>query len=89
MHEEDFANLKQAMAEVKAYRAGDKGNTVTHTPEEIEARRGRGRPVGTVKPDSKQQISIRLDPEVIAHFRRTGPGWQARVNDVLKAAMRG
>ncbi|MET3790435.1 BrnA antitoxin family protein [Aquamicrobium terrae] len=27
-----------------------------------------------------------LDPEVIAKFKATGPGWQSRINQVLRAA---
>jgi uncharacterized protein (DUF4415 family) len=43
----------------------------------------RGRP----KSDSpKQLISLRLDPDVIERFRQTGPGWQSRINEILKAA---
>jgi uncharacterized protein (DUF4415 family) len=30
--------------------------------------------------------TIRLDAEVIEKFRATGPGWQSRINAVLKAA---
>ncbi len=46
-------------------------------------RRARGRPpVDT----PKQQISLRLDPDVIEKFKATGKGWQGRINDVLKAA---
>ena len=46
-------------------------------------RRARGRP----KVDSpRQQISLRLDPDVIEKFKATGKGWQSRINDVLKAA---
>ena len=26
----------------------------------------------------KQSVSLRLDPDVVAHFRRTGRGWQAQ-----------
>lgn len=33
-----------------------------------------------------QQISIRLEPDVISKFKATGKGWQARMNEVLKAA---
>lgn len=40
----------------------------------------RGRPVGS---GTKQQITLRLDKDVIEAFRKTGPGWQARMNDVL------
>lgn len=46
-------------------------------------RRARGRPKVEAP---KQQVSLRLDPEVIAKFKATGKGWQARINDVLKAA---
>jgi uncharacterized protein (DUF4415 family) len=46
-------------------------------------KRSRGRPP-VEKP--LQQISIRLDPDVVAKFKATGKGWQARVNDVLKRA---
>jgi uncharacterized protein (DUF4415 family) len=34
----------------------------------------------------KKAISIRLDQDVIDKFKATGPGWQSRINDVLKAA---
>jgi uncharacterized protein (DUF4415 family) len=29
-----------------------------------------------------------LDPEVLAHFQGEGPGWQERINEVLRAAAR-
>ena len=32
----------------------------------------------------KQPISIRLDQDVIAKFKATGPGWQSRINEVLR-----
>ena len=31
-----------------------------------------------------QALTMRFDPEVIAAFKATGPGWQARMNDALK-----
>ncbi len=49
--------------------------------------KSRGRPVGSVKAQSKQAVSIRLDPDVLAYFRATGPGWQSRINEVLRKAM--
>jgi len=45
--------------------------------------RARGRPKVE---HPKQVVSIRLDPDVIAKFKATGTGWQARINDVLKRA---
>jgi uncharacterized protein (DUF4415 family) len=44
----------------------------------------RGRPAGTAK---KQAISIRIDRDVLAHFRKTGSGWQARINQTLRRSM--
>jgi len=51
-------------------------------PEMLAAFRRPGRPVGT----SKQAVSIRLDKDVLEKFRATGPGWQSRINEVLKRA---
>jgi uncharacterized protein (DUF4415 family) len=43
----------------------------------------RGRP----KSDSpKEAVSLRLDPDVVAHYRATGPGWQSRINETLRQA---
>lgn len=36
--------------------------------------------------DAKQPVSLRLDPDVLAHFRRSGRGWQGRINAVLRKA---
>lgn len=55
-------------------------------PDFVAAYRGRRRPMGSVKADAKQQITLRLDRDVIERVRATGPGWQARINDLLKRA---
>ncbi len=34
----------------------------------------------------KQAISLRLDPHVLDHYRRMGPGWQRRINEILRKA---
>lgn len=39
---------------------------------------------GLQKAPTKLQVTLRLDRVVLAHFRRGGPGWQSRLNDVLK-----
>jgi uncharacterized protein (DUF4415 family) len=41
---------------------------------------------GPQKRPTKRQISIRLDGDVIDHFRERGPGWQARINSTLRKA---
>jgi uncharacterized protein (DUF4415 family) len=41
----------------------------------------RGRPKS---PEPKEAVSLRLDPDVLAHFRASGPGWQSRINAALR-----
>jgi uncharacterized protein (DUF4415 family) len=36
----------------------------------------------------KEPVSIRLDPEVLEFFRRDGPGYQSRINAVLRGYVR-
>ena len=38
-----------------------------------------------VMPKAKEQISIKVDREVLAYFRKDGPGYQTRMNAVLKS----
>ena len=40
-----------------------------------------------VMPVPKKAISIRLDEDVLGWFRATGPGYQSRINAVLRAYM--
>jgi uncharacterized protein (DUF4415 family) len=46
--------------------------------------RARGRPRSTM---TKISVTLRLDPDVIARFRATGPGWQSRMNAVLRQSV--
>jgi uncharacterized protein (DUF4415 family) len=45
----------------------------------------RGRPKAET---TKTLVSLRLDPDVIEHFRKGGAGWQRRINDTLRKAGR-
>jgi uncharacterized protein (DUF4415 family) len=36
-------------------------------------------------PTAKVPISIRIDPDVLEFFRNRGPGYQSRINAVLRA----
>lgn len=47
-------------------------------------RRGRGRPKTGA---TKEQISVRLDPDVIAKLREAGPGWQSQINALLRRGL--
>ena len=41
---------------------------------------------GKQKAPTKQQITIRLDADVVEHFRSGGRGWQTRLNAELRRA---
>ena len=53
--------------------------------EVVEAiRRYRGQR-GPQKSPTKELISLRVDRDVAAAYRATGPGWQTRANEALRA----
>ena len=73
-------------------------------PEWTDEDWARARPMREVSPEivawyrrtrGKQQkppkvlVSIRLDSEVVATLRASGPGWQSRANEMLKKAVLG
>jgi uncharacterized protein (DUF4415 family) len=37
-------------------------------------------------PGVKEQVTLRIDQDVLEHFREGGPGWQDRINDALRKA---
>ena len=39
--------------------------------------------------DRRVAVDLRLDPDVLDAWKATGPGWQTRVNDALRAAVAG
>ena len=73
---EDFARARPA-ADVLPEFIGKKAT------EEL-MRRSRGRPP---KADKKVNQTLRLDQDVLEAFRQEGSGWQARINEILRAHM--
>jgi uncharacterized protein (DUF4415 family) len=55
------------------------------TPKQLKAmvpmRALRGRPKSAA---TKQLVSVRYSPEVLAYFKSTGEGWQSRMDGVLR-----
>ena len=37
-------------------------------------------------PHAKESVSLRIDRDVLEHFQEAGPGWQERINAVLRKA---
>jgi uncharacterized protein (DUF4415 family) len=48
--------------------------------------RRRGRPA-KAEADRKELVSLRLSPDVLAWLRGSGPGWQTRVDEMLRVKM--
>jgi uncharacterized protein (DUF4415 family) len=74
-HGEDAPELTEEMLA--------KARPISEFPELIAAfERMRGER-GPQKAPVKERVGLRLNADVVSHFRRTGPGWQSRINDVL------
>lgn len=50
-------------------------------PDALPPRRGRPKAAQT-----KMQVPLRLDADVVARFKADGPGWQSRMNAALRKA---
>ena len=35
-------------------------------------------------PNAREVVSLRIDSEILDHFREAGPGWQDRINEALR-----
>lgn len=68
--EADFARARPATEMVPA-----------HVLDSLVKPKG-GRPAGS----NKEQVSLRIDKDVLARFRATGAGWQTRINEALRRA---
>lgn len=86
-------------ARVKAFREGDR---IPYDPEDgpydpndeaaaevylSQAALARPGQRGPQKSPTKVQVSLRLSPEVISHFKASGDGWQTRIDETLKKAI--
>lgn len=75
---------KPGAAEERAIKAGIAADADTY--ELSKAEFAQLKPVGVGRPKSanaKVQVTLRLDPGVVAFFRSSGSGWQTRIHTVL------
>ena len=47
-----------------------------------------GRPL-KAEGERKEKVTLRLSPQVLAHFRGQGSGWQTRIDEALQAVVDG
>jgi uncharacterized protein (DUF4415 family) len=43
-------------------------------------------PRASAVPQGREQVSLRIDRDVLAFFQDEGPGWQERINEALRKA---
>ncbi len=89
-------SVRFSPAEIKAARAAAPGNSssksrvdwskgVVSSGGGVAATLGELRRTrGPNKKPAKEQVAIRLDPDVVGALRASGSGWQTRVNSILK-----
>ena len=68
-------------AQITAVALTDPDNLPLTNEELQQFRRTRGRPQGSGK---KEQVTLRLDTDILEQFKATGNGWQTRINDALR-----
>lgn len=70
-------------AEEKAINRGIAADPDTYIPsDEAFARmKRRGRPKSE---ETKVQLTVRYDQDIVESFKADGPGWQSRMNDALR-----
>lgn len=68
-------------AQITAAALTDPDNLPLTDAELKQFKRMRGRPLGSGK---KEQVTLRLDTQILERFRATGTGWQTRINDALR-----
>jgi uncharacterized protein (DUF4415 family) len=82
-HESDDApRLTWEMAEHAQLSIG--GKVIREADPPLGKRRGRP---PKREDERKELVSLRLSPDVLAWLRATGPGWQTRLDDMLRVKM--
>lgn len=72
-------------ARIKAMSDRDVEQAIAHDPDWEDFPDNWYEQAEAVMPKPKVPVSIRLDADLVEHFRSTGRGWQTRINAVLRA----
>jgi uncharacterized protein (DUF4415 family) len=90
--------MKRTTAKKKGYTASDM-RAVGDNPEWTAADFAKAKPFDEVFPGlrrgrgpnkapTKEQVTLRLNPAVLKHFKKEGRGWQSRINDALEKVVK-
>ena len=79
-------SVKSGTDRARLLDAAEKGKPDAEHPQAEVAHVGRGIVRRGLKPiASKELVSLRLDQDVLEWFKAQGPGYQTRINSVLRA----
>ena len=84
---DDAPDLSQADLSQAVWRVAGR-EVSAEVGQQAMRRAARGRPVGSVKADTKQAVTVGYSPDVLAAFRAMGTGWQAKMDDALREWLR-
>lgn len=78
-----YLNTPEEEAAINAGIAADPDTYVLSDEEfkQLKPLKLRGRPAGS---GDKEQITLRIDKDMLDLFRKTGAGWQTRINAALR-----
>lgn len=81
--------LTNAAGEVRELQSADlaRGTRLSGLPKSLQGKLRKVGERGPQKAPTKQLVSLRLSPEVLAHYKASGPGWQTRIDQALKRAV--
>ncbi|MGH7246519.1 MAG: BrnA antitoxin family protein [Pseudomonadota bacterium] len=80
---DDYVLRKEDYDEIPELTDEDFKRGLWHRGGVLLPRGPRGRPRSSAR---KRPVSLRLDPDMLAYCRRTGRGWQSRINAALRKA---
>lgn len=78
--------LTDADGEVRELKAADfaRAKSFSALPKSLQTKLRKIGERGPQKAPTKKLVSLRLSPEVLEHYRATGPGWQTRIDEALR-----
>ena len=71
--------------EFRALSSREAGERARRDPDAGDIPQGFWTSAQVAAPETKEQITLRLDADVLRHFRNTGKGYQSRINAVLRS----
>jgi len=70
----------------RARTSGDARSTAEAAFKAVTTKKPEGPITSAAVPGVRQQVTLRIDQDVLEHFQADGPGWQDRINEALRRA---